>query len=305
MDGITLSENTNETASPLLSTKPLKIVVRKAKNYVVPLNTPHCYRMRSKPRGSVLIINNESFTDPGGVYKFRHGSTIDTNSLCDLFSQLGFNTIVRKNRKYHEMIQDVDNFANLESHVESDMGILVLLSHGENRNVISTDGYKLPYDDILTEFNNEKCPNLCGKPKLFIFPACRGTKEDYGVRRKICSGPSSGPTESDNFQVPNPMKRVPTYGDTLIAYGTVPGYVANRDTTNGTWYIQCLCKVFMKHACDMEIREMMDAICRKMGEYESQFGTIQTCSYEVRGCFNKLYFNPGFNSSSEYTFKYQ
>ena len=294
MDGISLSQNTKRTASSLVPTNPVKIVVRKAANYVAPLKTP-CYRMRSQPRGSALIINNESFNDPGGVYSFRHGSTVDAKNLCDLFSQLGFNTTIKKDRKYSQMIQDVERFAQLKDHIKSDMCIVVILSHGDDKNVVATDGYKLPYADILTEFNNEKSPNLYGKPKLFIFAACRGSKEDYGVLKdEIAFGSvAPGSTSTDNLLVSRVTKRVPTYGDMLIAYGTLPGYVANRDTTSGNWYIQCLCKVFMNNACDMEIREMLDAICGEMSEHENEFGTIQSCSYEIRGCWKKLYFNPG------------
>ena len=88
-------------------------------------------------------------------------------------------------------------------------------------------------------------------------------------------------------------KRLPMYGDMLIAYGTVPGYVSNRDTLHGSWYIQCLCTVFMEKSCEMELMEMLAEISQEMLKYESEFGTVQTSSYEVRGCFNKLYFNPG------------
>ena len=35
----------------------------------------------------------------------------------------------------------------------------------------------------------------------------------------------------------------PTWEDMLIAYSTLPGYVANRDHYRGTWFIESLCQV--------------------------------------------------------------
>ena len=56
------------------------------------------------------------------------------------------------------------------------------------------------------------------------------------------------------------MPKVPTVEDMLIAYATIPGYVANRDNMRGTWFIESICKVFMKNAADMDIKEMMDEV---------------------------------------------
>ena len=36
-------------------------------------------------------------------------------------------------------------------------------------------------DDILKHFSNANCRGLKGKPKLFIFQACRGDKQDSGI----------------------------------------------------------------------------------------------------------------------------
>ena len=56
------------------------------------------------------------------------------------------------------------------------------------------------------------------------------------------------------------MFRIPTVEDMLIAYATIPGYVANRDNMRGTWFIESICKVFMNHAAGMDIKEMMDEV---------------------------------------------
>ena len=47
------------------------------------------YKMSSNPRGSALLINNETFLRPE-FYPDRPGSRLDINNLQQLFGQLGF-----------------------------------------------------------------------------------------------------------------------------------------------------------------------------------------------------------------------
>ena len=68
----------------------------------------------------------------------------------------------------------------------------------------------------------------------------------------------------------------------------------------------------MKHACDMDLRDMLDETARMLGGYETEAGTKQSFGYEVqltskylhvsshlanlpqvRHFYKKLYFNPG------------
>ena len=37
--------------------------------------------------------------------------------------------------------------------------------------------------------------------------------------------------------------REPTWEDILVAYATIPGFVANRNLYRGTWFIELICKV--------------------------------------------------------------
>jgi hypothetical protein len=55
----------------------------------------------------------------------------------------------------------------------TDMSVLVVLSHGDKDRIYSSDGQWVATDWILKQFNNANCPRLRGKPKFFIFQACR------------------------------------------------------------------------------------------------------------------------------------
>ena len=87
--------------------------------------------------------------------------------------------------------------------------------------------------------------------------------------------------------------RSPTVEDMLIAWSTIPGYVANRNTVRGSWFVECITRVFSCCAATMDIRDMLDQVSAEMRSYVSENGMKQTCSYEVRHFYKKLYLNPG------------
>ena len=49
----------------------------------------------------------------------------------------------------------------------------------------------------------------------------------------------------------------------------------------------------MDHATDTDIREMLDHVASRLSWYQSEFGSKQSFTYEVRHFYNKLFFNPG------------
>ena len=67
---------------------------------------------------------------------------------------------------------EVDTFSSLKEHANSDMCVVIVLSHGNSGLIHSTDGREVPIDWMLGQFNNDGCPALKGTPKLFIFQAC-------------------------------------------------------------------------------------------------------------------------------------
>ena len=260
------------------------------------------YTMESEPRGLMLIINNEDFDND--VLTTRTGSLVDANNLDQLFLQLGFSVTLRRNLGYTDMIMEIQKFAARTDHEHVDMCAVAIMSHGRHGLVAAADGRELETEWVLRQFNNEGCPRLRGKPKLFILQCCRGDEADYGVLPKISfpearvesdaralAPGSTGATRGGGGNNPDVYREV-TWEDMVVAYATLPGYVANRDTYRGTWFVECLCKVFMENAHQLEVREMLDIVAEKLRQFESENGTKQSCAYEVRNFYKKLYFNP-------------
>jgi hypothetical protein len=87
-------------------------------------------------------------------------------------------------------------------------------------------------------------------PSSEIVLVFRGGASDFGV--KMTSGRIQ-PDGSGSVV----LRRM---SDVLIGYSTLPGFVSNRDIYLGTWYIQAICEVFMEHACDMDIQDMLNMV---------------------------------------------
>jgi len=262
------------------------------------------YPMCSRPRGKALVINNQQFCDPE-LYPFRLGADVDSESLDQLFTQLGFEVIRYDNLRRSETMRILIDFADTVGNKENpcDMLIVCVLSHGKAQSkIVASDCFDIDIEqDILRRFNNEYCPQLQGKPKFFILQACRGDDRDYGTMKAqvgdcVDSVRMREPQGETNTRGQRPLSlhiKDLTWEDMLIAYSTLPGYVSNRDHYRGTWFIESICKAFMAHAKDMDLRDLLDEAAWILKEYESESGTKQSFGYEVRHFYKKLYFNPG------------
>ena len=71
------------------------------------------------------------------------------------------------------MEENIKKFADMPQHKDSQMCIVIVLSHGREGAVISREGDGVSVASIIDKFNSQSCQALIGKPKLFIFQACR------------------------------------------------------------------------------------------------------------------------------------
>lgn len=194
------------------------------------------------------------------------------------------------------------SFATDNVHHQLDMAIITVLSHGENGSIICTNGEKILIEDILSKFNNKEAPPLKGKPKFFIFQACRGLKIDPGVETDGPDDVKMGENLEDQQYVSYRMSSVPdvvslvrdpSYEDMFVSYATIPTYVAYRNNMKGSWFIQCLCKVFMKYSCEEDLVTLLQRVTQELKVYCTTKGEKQINETLLRGVSRKLFFNPG------------
>ena len=267
------------------------------------------YKMESKPRGVAIIINNRNFTC--GM-KDRDGTNRDAESLSKLFPYLGFCTKRYDNLKGKDMRAKLEVVGKLD-HSACDCLIIAILTHGIEGKLYSTDGDLIPVEEVTKYFDGNHCPSLIGKPKVFIFQACRGGTFDYGVEYEATDGSEGSPSEAEvkelaEKQIEHIVAKVldeeevdagykqalPTEADFLLAYATVPGYVSWRNSEYGSWFIKAFVDVMYEQAKTEHLMDMLVEVNRRVAEdFKSTVGKNKQIPAPSCLLTRKLYFRPG------------
>ncbi|KAM6949250.1 caspase-6-like [Aplochiton taeniatus] len=214
-------------------------------------------------RGLALIFNQEKFSTELHLPP-RHGTNTDKNNLIARLEELSFLVKPYDNLTVQE-IEAVIHDAAVWSHSESDCFLCVFLSHGENECVYAGDG-RLSIRDITHSFKGDRCPSLVGKPKIFIFQACRGDKHDDAVSpMDVVDSEVNTHTHTNQLVVDaGSVQTLPAGADFLMCYSVAEGYFSHRETVNGSWYIQDLCEVLQEHGAKLEVTEMLTLVNRRV-----------------------------------------
>jgi hypothetical protein len=231
--------------------------------------------MMSNPRGYALIINNIKFIgDPEAT---RGGAEKDSTELQNLLLALGFEVILHHDVTVNDLMNSetgiFKTFKEKFERIPVDCCVVAIMSHGLEGMVRMSDplpkdlsNYLNVYYDIVYNFNNMHCPVLCGKPKLFLFQACRGDIRDRGFRKTRVDGKIQqtvvqiAETSVDASPFIPDDEACPSNEDMLVCFSTVPGYVSNRDTEHGTWYIQLFCRTVAELAHNTEVSDILKEV---------------------------------------------
>ncbi len=89
----------------------------------------------------------------------------------------------------------------------------------------------------------------------------------------------------------------PTWEDMIIAYSSIPGYESLRDHDTGSWFIRSLVEVFMNHAHEMDLMDLLMVTSQVLSKRTTEANDSQTCNVELRHIYKRVFFNPGNNKS--------
>lgn len=160
---------------------------------------------------------------------------------------------------------------------------------------------------------------MVGKPKLFVFQACRGENfnqklDNIYVEEAIIKlnemkmntmSPSTRYTTAlrttsrsssiNDFTDGRPIRTsLPSRSDFFIWYSSVRGFVSHRDS-DGSPFLKCLVAVFSRYAKDLELIEMVRKVNSLMQQYEKKhcddksYFMLPVPEYHLT---KNLYFNP-------------
>uniref|UniRef100_H2MXM9 Caspase-6 n=2 Tax=Oryzias latipes TaxID=8090 RepID=H2MXM9_ORYLA len=173
---------------------------------------------------------------------------------------LNFDVRSYDDAKQTEVLDRIHEAAE-EDHSDADCFLLVFLSHGENNCVYTYDGM-INIQDITAAFRGDNCPSLVGKPKIFIFQACRGNKCDTSV--VITAASANDEVNNEVVVDASAIKTLPAAADFIMCYSVAEGFYSFRDPIKGSWYIQDLCELLEKCGSRLEFTELLTLVNRKL-----------------------------------------
>lgn len=229
------------------------------------------YSISHQPVGYCLIVNNYNF-GKAEKFKDRKGTEMDRGilynsvtlhmtivfltelnlkktyifvleALIRVFQKMKFEVKVYDDLNASDMLNVAEEFANMD-HTQMDVFACCVLSHGEKGAVLGVDGKQVDIRELTLPF--ARCNSLASKPKLFFIQACQGNLGHEAVW--LTDGPDS--TEEGRYEEDARMElpfSLPKEADFLIGMATVEHYQSFRHTTDGSIYIQELCRQLENH----------------------------------------------------------
>lgn len=119
----------------------------------------------------------------------------------------------------NEMKGKLQELARSKEHENADCLVIFLMSHGHPGLIFGSDMNKVYLNnDVFSLFNNDNCPVLQGKPKLFFVQSCRGRENDIGTTNIAHDTSDAALLEPEQPQSLTKLERVSTWSDMYIAY---------------------------------------------------------------------------------------
>ncbi|KAL1425667.1 hypothetical protein MTO96_018961 [Rhipicephalus appendiculatus] len=253
------------------------------------------FRRRLGPWGSSLAPRDVHPAKDGrgtiapfeGYLSNAKGSELDVLRMTRLFKDNHFTCIVRSDLTASEMKRELQLAAESKAHETADCLVVILMSHGAKDVIYGVDLQPLHLeDDIISLFDNEGCPALRGKPKLFLFDACRDEHSTGTMPRASMASLSR-------------EQRRATWSDIYVAYATMPGQPAFSIKGIGSWFSMSVYKIFCEHAGTLDLDALMERVCEEVKARTARDGSKQTPSITIYGWTKKLYFNPGWPAGAK------
>ena len=238
--------------------------------------------MYDAPPGFCLIINNMNFDNNSTITC----GEVDESAMKRIFQPRGFVVDARRNLTKSQMKTCFEEYRRIE---HTGCFILIILSHGRDGVVFSSDDQEIRIADIEKKFRKSKCRSLQGKPRIFIIDACRGQEESMQITSSTKKIPKKPFTSTSTFQQSG-QNEDPERADVAIIYATAPGELSYFDKTEGSLFTQ----LFENVMCEgiernMEFNSIMTEVQNRISKYQLETGIYQTVEIVTR-LRNQYYF---------------
>ena len=225
------------------------------------------------------MINNVKFPDKDTPN--RDSSKKDEDKLKKAFDKYRYKVIIIRNLEADAMKDAIEDAVEKDVTRDHDSFICCILSHG---NPAGIEGVDLDGKTVtVTELSNiVNCDKLHGKPKIFVFQACRGA----GMPEPMVSDLSI-PSREEKQEVMVPDGRsiaLPPEADFLFAFSTMENNQALRGKYTGSHYITALSSAIIDHGSRLSIDRILLVVNHKVaGEPKTveidKDGKTEKCIY--------------------------
>jgi hypothetical protein len=223
------------------------------------------YKMDHEKRGIALVVNMQTYEEPN-PFKLaeRKWSINDVKNLRKTLEYLEFDFQLCQNFTKTQVEQVVQEKASM-NHEKSDCFLCVVMSHGNQDKIVTSDNKEMSFEEIMAPI--KACKSLNGKPKIFLFQACRGENEMELVKDVSDTEPTpivAEDSEEENMTDHQPEQHkfqqsqaIPTRkstnieneSDLLLYYSTLPNHLSfSKESTEGTIFIKSVCDVLFNEA---------------------------------------------------------
>ena len=221
---------------------------------------------------------------------FKNNSTItcgeiDERAMKRIFQPRGFKMDARQDLTKSQMKECFQEYQRKE---HTGCFIVIILSHGKDGVVCSSDDQEIRIADIEKKFRKSKCRSLQGKPRIFIIDACRGQEESMQITSSKKKIPKNPFTSTSIFQQSRKNEN-PEKADVAIIYATAPGDFSYFDETEGSLFT----RLFETVVCEgieknMDFNSIMTEVSNRISKYELERGIYQTV--EIVTTLRKKYY---------------
>lgn len=166
------------------------------------------------------------------------------------------------------------------------------MTHGTD-NMLAAHDVDYSIERVTSAFNDESCPSLAGKPKLFFIQACRGAlfdsghvrdisgdfkdifhtlNRDHGSHESIDTNPFSLNIEEEEVEeegIEDIFYNPPIFKDCLMVRSTMSKYFSFRNTDSGSWFIQDLCNELEANGTKADILNLLTHVNWSVSERKS------------------------------------
>ncbi|XP_019854615.1 PREDICTED: caspase-3-like [Amphimedon queenslandica] len=218
------------------------LIAEKAANTISQSYAKYGYNLPKyeSPGGSVPAVVSDSAVGPSPIANSTNAGSAQSSSPQQEKEEVTSDAwVVQEDLTAEEIKKKVGGIAAGSVTKKHDSFICCILSHGNPKGIEGVDGETVTVPELAKSVISKECSALRGKPKIFFFQACRGTK----VPEPIAADSSVPlPPNKEEKMVADGFRALPPEADFLIGFSTSDGNVATRGVETGSQYIKALCK---------------------------------------------------------------